>query len=89
MRWPLIRLLPREFHIDFVRLAPFAAIVSAILVLGSIGSFVYQGLNMGIDFVGGTAIEVHTKGPVPLGELRAAVPAASGWARACGLIVTL
>lgn len=78
MRWPLIRLLPREFHIDFVRLAPFAAIVSAILVLGSIGSFVYQGLNMGIDFVGGTAIEVHTKGPVPLGELRAAVPAAGG-----------
>jgi preprotein translocase subunit SecF len=78
MPWPLIRLLPREFHIDFVRLAPLAAIVSALLVLGSIGSFVAQGLNFGIDFVGGTAIEVRTKGPVPLGELRAAVPAAGG-----------
>lgn len=78
MKWPFIRLLPREFHIDFVRLAPFAAIVSALLVLGSIGSFVAQGLNFGIDFVGGTAIEVRTKGPVPLGELRAAVPAAGG-----------
>ncbi len=78
MPWPLIRLLPREFHIDFVRLAPFAAIVSAILVLGSVGSFVVQGLNFGIDFVGGTAIEVRTKGPVPLGALRAAVPAAGG-----------
>jgi len=78
MPWPLIRLLPREFHIDFVRLAPFAAIVSAILIAGSIGSFVVQGLNFGIDFVGGTAIEVRTKGPVPLGELRAAVPAAGG-----------
>jgi len=78
MKWPLIRILPREFHIDFVRLAPFAAILSAILVLGSIGSFVAQGLNFGIDFVGGTAIEVRTKGPVPLGELRAAVPAAGG-----------
>ena len=76
MRWPLIRLLPREFHIDFVRLAPFAAIVSAILVLGSIGSFIYQGLNMGIDFRGGTLIEVRTKGPAPLAELRAALPAA-------------
>ena len=53
MKWPLIRILPREFHIDFVRLAPFAAILSAILVLGSIGSFVAQGLNFGIDFVGG------------------------------------
>jgi preprotein translocase subunit SecF len=78
MPWPLIRLLPREFHIDFVRLSPFAAIVSAILIAGSIGSFVVQGLNFGIDFVGGTAIEVRTKGPVPLGELRAAVPAAGG-----------
>jgi len=78
MKWPFIRLLPREFHIDFVRLAPFAAIVSALLVLGSVGSFVAQGLNFGIDFVGGTAIEVRTKGPVPLGELRAAVPAAGG-----------
>jgi len=78
MKWPLIRILPREFHIDFVRLAPFAAIISALLVLGSIGSFVAQGLNFGIDFVGGTAIEVRTKGPVPLGDLRAAVPAAGG-----------
>jgi preprotein translocase subunit SecF len=78
MPWPLIRLLPREFHIDFVRLSPFAAIVSAILIAGSIGSFVVQGLNFGIDFVGGTAIEVRTKGPVPLADLRAAVPAAGG-----------
>jgi preprotein translocase subunit SecF len=79
MPWPLIRLLPREFHIDFVRLSPVAAVISAILVLGSIGSFVTQGLNFGIDFVGGTAIEVHTPGrTVPLGELRAAVPAAGG-----------
>lgn len=76
MRWPLIRLLPREFHIDFVRLAPFAAVLSAILVLGSIGSFIYQGLNMGIDFRGGTLIEVRTQGPAPLAELRAALPAA-------------
>jgi preprotein translocase subunit SecF len=78
MPWPLIRLLPREFHVDFVRGAPIAAIISAILIAGSIGSFVLQGLNFGIDFVGGTAIEVRTKGPVPLGELRAAVPAAGG-----------
>lgn len=78
MRWPLIRNLPRAFHVDFVRLAPFAAVVSAVVVLGSIGSFVVQGLNLGIDFVGGTAIEVHTQGPVPLAALRAAVPAAGG-----------
>lgn len=78
MPWPLIRLLPREFHVDFVRGSPIAAVISAILIAGSVGAFVTKGLNFGIDFVGGTAIEVRTKGPVPLGELRAAVPAAGG-----------
>jgi preprotein translocase subunit SecF len=77
IRWPFIRNLPREFHIDFVRLAPFAAILSAILVAGSIGSFLYQGLNLGIDFRGGALVEVQsTKGPAPLAALRAALPAA-------------
>ena len=76
MRWPFIRLLPRAFHIDFVRLAPMAAVLSALLVLGSAGSFVMQGLNFGIDFRGGTVIEVQTKGAVPLAALRAALPAA-------------
>ncbi len=79
IRWPFIRNLPREFHIDFVRLAPVAAVISAILVLGSIGSYVYQGLNLGIDFRGGALIEVHnTKGAAPLAELRKALPAAGG-----------
>lgn len=76
MPWPFIRLLPRAFHIDFVRLSPFAAVVSALLVAASIGSFVVQGLNFGIDFRGGTLIEVQTKGPAPLAALRAALPAA-------------
>jgi len=76
MRWPLIRFMPREFHIDFVRLSPFAAVVSALLLLGSIGSFVVQGLNFGIDFRGGTLLEVQTPGPAPLAALRAALPAA-------------
>jgi preprotein translocase subunit SecF len=74
MRWPFIRLLPREFHIDFVRLAPFAAVLSAILVAGSVASFVVQGLNFGIDFRGGTMVEVATPGPAPLAKIRAALP---------------
>ena len=76
MRWPFIRLLPREFHIDFVRLSPVAAVISALLVLGSIGSFVVNGLNFGIDFRGGTLLEIQTPGPAPLGALRAALPSA-------------
>jgi preprotein translocase subunit SecF len=76
MRWPFIRNLPREFHNDFVRLAPFAAVLSALLVVGSGVSFFAQGLNLGIDFRGGTQMEVQTPGKAaPVGALRAALPA--------------
>jgi preprotein translocase subunit SecF len=73
MRWPLIRYLPSQTHIDFVRLAPFAAALSAICVIASCFSFWSQGLNLGIDFKGGTQIEVVTPGPAPLGGLRSAL----------------
>jgi preprotein translocase subunit SecF len=76
MRWPFIRFLPREFHIDFVRLAPIAAVLSALLIVGSGVSFFTQGLNLGIDFRGGTQMEVQTPGKAaPVGALRASLPA--------------
>ncbi len=68
--WPLIRLLPREFHFNFVRLAPYAAIFSAILIALSGVSFFTKGLNLGIDFIGGSMIEVQTPGPADIGKLR-------------------
>jgi len=68
--WPLIRLLPREFHFNFVGLAPYAAIFSAILIVLTGVSFFTKGLNLGIDFIGGSMIEVQTKGPADIGLLR-------------------
>ena len=73
MRWPLARLLPEHSHINFVRLSPFAAILSALAVVGSIASFAIMGLNLGIDFKGGTVLEAVTPGPAPLGQYRAAL----------------
>jgi preprotein translocase subunit SecF len=70
MRWPLIRFLPAHTHIDFVRAAPIAAAISALLVLGSCVFFFTHGLNLGIDFAGGTQLEVVTQGPAPLGQFR-------------------
>jgi preprotein translocase subunit SecF len=78
MRWPLIRLLPREFHFNFVGLAPYAAVLSAILIVLSGASFFMRGMNFGIDFVGGTQIEVQTKGPAPIGPLRTAIASVGG-----------
>ena len=70
MAWPLIKLLPTHTHFKFVRLAPFAAVFSALLIVGSCVSFFTQGLNLGIDFKGGTLIEVVTPGTANLSALR-------------------
>jgi preprotein translocase subunit SecF len=69
--WPLIRLVPRHTHFDFVSLAPYAAVLSALAIAGASVSFVVQGMNFGVDFVGGTVMEVVTPGPAPLGAIRA------------------
>ena len=69
--WPLIRLVPRQTHFDFVSLAPYAAVLSALAIVGASLSFVVQGMNFGVDFVGGTVLEVSTPGPAPLGPIRA------------------
>jgi preprotein translocase subunit SecF len=68
--WPLIRLVPRQTHFNFVGLAPYAAALSGIALLGAVASFFVQGMNFGVDFVGGTVMEVTTPGPTPLGQIR-------------------
>jgi preprotein translocase subunit SecF len=71
--WPLIRLVPRHTHFNFVGLAPFAAVLSALLIVGSGVSFALQGMNFGVDFAGGTVMEVTTPGVAPIGKLRTAL----------------
>jgi preprotein translocase subunit SecF len=71
MAWPLIRNLPKETHIKFVSLAPFAAVLSGLALAVAIASFFVAGLNLGIEFKGGTQIQIAMPGPAPLGQLRA------------------
>ncbi len=73
MRWPLIRYIPRATKFRFVRWAPVAAVFSAILIVGAIASLFLQGLNLGIDFKGGNALEIAMSRPVPLADLRSAM----------------
>ena len=57
--------------IDFMRWHKFGFAFSALLMLGSIALFVTVGLNYGIDFVGGTQMQVRsTTGPANLAEMR-------------------
>ena len=70
MKWPLIRILPHHFSFDFVKLAPFAAVVSAILIIGSGVAWVTEGMNLGTDFAGGTRLRARCARHVGLGFWR-------------------
>ncbi len=65
-----VRFFPKDSNINFVGARFIAYIFSAVLVLGSIGLTVQNGLNLGIDFTGGTAIEIRTPSEPKLQDLR-------------------
>ncbi len=65
-----VRLIPSKTNIRFVRLFRICVIVSAAAIIGSIALFFGRGLNFGIDFLGGTMMEVQTPGPADLATLR-------------------
>jgi len=58
-------------NIDFVNRRHLAMIFSAILLIASIVSLSIQGLKLGIDFTGGTLIEVGYQQTADLEEIRA------------------
>ena len=80
--WPLIKVLPVRTHFRFVRLSRYAAILSILAVIGSLGLSLFPftppcgGLECGIDFKGGTVMEISTAPKaVDLGKVRGAVTA--------------
>ena len=76
-----MRLLPRKLALDFMGRARHAMVLSGSLLILSIGSLLFQGLNLGVDFEGGTLIEVGYPAPVELDEIRGQLEA-SGFDRA-------
>ena len=57
-------------NIDFMGARKIATIVSAILLVISIASLAINGLNWGLDFTGGSLIEVEYQEPVDAEEIR-------------------
>lgn len=61
------------FKVDFMRYAPVMLALSAVLVVASVLSLAVRGLNFGIDFTGGTLVEVQYPAPVELSQVQAAL----------------
>ncbi len=56
--------------IDFMGKRRLALALSALLILVSLGSLIFQGLKLGLDFTGGTLVEVGYAQPVDLARVR-------------------
>jgi len=66
-----MELLKKQTNIDFIGQRKYALVFSAALLAVSLGSLAMRGLNFGIDFTGGTLIEVGYTESVELADVRA------------------
>ncbi len=69
---PLLRFVPDNTRIHFMRARFWGLAGSFLLSTISIGLFFYPGLNLGIDFKGGIVMEVTTPSPADIPTLRTA-----------------
>ena len=65
-----MQLLKEKTNFNFMSKRKIAVVFSMLLILASIGSLVTQGLNFGIDFTGGTMIELSYPEEAKLEEIR-------------------
>lgn len=60
----------KDLTIDFLGVRWVAAAISLVLILGSVAVLYVKGINWGLDFTGGTVIEIHYPQPVETDPLR-------------------
>ena len=70
---PVLKLVPDKTKIGFIQYRATAFVISCLLVVGSLFLFISSGLNFGIDFRGGTLIEIGTPDVADLGQIRSTV----------------
>jgi len=66
----LLKLVPDETRFRFMWLRKFSFPLAIVLGIASIALFFTVGLNFGIDFKGGTIIELKTEGPADIAAIR-------------------
>jgi len=65
-----MEILQKELRIDFLSRRRIAAMASAVVIAAGIVSLVSQGINWGLDFTGGTLVEIRFDEPVSVEEVR-------------------
>lgn len=68
-----LKLVPAVTNFDFFRFWRYTFGLSVLLAVISAGSLVFQGLNFGVDFRGGTTIRTESVNPVDLAAMRDAL----------------
>jgi preprotein translocase subunit SecF len=65
-----MELFRTDTHIDFMGKRQLMALILAVLIATSLGAIILRGLVLGLDFTGGTLIEVGYSVPVELTDVR-------------------
>ncbi|HEU5274561.1 MAG TPA: protein translocase subunit SecF [Xanthobacteraceae bacterium] len=74
MRIPLLRIVPDDTTFDFIRFRRISFPISALMSILAIVLYFTHGLNFGIDFKGGTLMEVREKvGAANLAQMRTTI----------------
>ena len=68
-----MEILKKQTRFDFLGKRKIALVISSVLMLVSIASLFTKGLNLGIDFTGGTLVEVGYQNAVQIESVRAAL----------------
>jgi preprotein translocase subunit SecF len=69
-----LRLIPDGTRLPFMKWARIRTPISLVLIVVSFILFFTVGVNVGIDFVGGTELEIQSQnGPADIGAVRSAV----------------
>jgi len=68
-----MQLIRPDINIDFIGKRKIALTISALMILISLGALAVKGLNFGIDFTGGTLVEVKFDQAPSIADVRSAI----------------